>query len=321
MTAKSHPASMKFIPDFTEDSSEKNKSRLLETSSQQPSRCLILRANGELSVLDLDDGHEQLLSNSVELFWVICGHSEEKSNLIEEVSWLDYGHQGMQVWYPSPGVDPFIQEDFLQLDPEFEFDREVYPLGLLPNIGVVVGVSQRMSFSACSEFPCFERTFASSSDHFTLAPTPSSSEFVRLKSVDLELERDKNEEALHLACLSAEKPHFSHCLEWLLFTVFDAEVSRQNTTKNQLSSVMSPSGNSLLDKTCNLIKNFPEYLEVVVSVARKTDARHWGDLFSAAGRSTEYVHLLSADLFSLLNVQIIPYVGYFMGKTLNFSAI
>ncbi|KAG6486310.1 hypothetical protein ZIOFF_054880 [Zingiber officinale] len=271
MTAKSHPASMKFIPDFTEDSSEKNKSRLLETSSQQPSRCLILRANGELSVLDLDDGHEQLLSNS--------------------------------------------------LDHEFEFDREVYPLGLLPNIGVVVGVSQRMPFSACSEFPCFERTFASSSDHFTLAPTPSSSGvsadidqsekaislamligFCLKTSLTNEKQtaRDKNEEALHLPCLSAEKPHFSHCLEWFLFTVFDAEVSRQNTTKNQLSSVMSPSGNSLLDKTCNLIKNFPEYLGVVVSVARKTDAHHWGDLFSAAGRSTEYVHLLSADLFSLL---------------------
>lgn len=45
-----------------------------------------------------------------------------------------------------------------QLDPELEFDREVYPLGLLPNAGVVVGVSQRMSFSACTEFPCFEPT-------------------------------------------------------------------------------------------------------------------------------------------------------------------
>lgn len=65
---------------------------------------------------------------------------------------------------------------------------------------------------------------------------------------------------------------------------------------------MSHSGNSLLDKTCRLIKNFPEYLEVVVSVARKTDGRHWADLFSAAGRSTEYVHILPIDIFSLLNL-------------------
>jgi hypothetical protein len=39
-------------------------------------------------------------------------------------------------------------------------------------------------------------------------------------------QRDKREEALRLAQLSAEKPHFSHCLEWLLFTVFDTEISR-----------------------------------------------------------------------------------------------
>jgi hypothetical protein len=39
-------------------------------------------------------------------------------------------------------------------------------------------------------------------------------------------QRDKIEEALTLAELSAEKPHFSHCLEWLLFTVFEADISR-----------------------------------------------------------------------------------------------
>lgn len=60
-------------------------------------RCLILRTNGELSLLDLDDGRERELTDSVELFWVTCAQSEEKSNLIEEVSWLDYGHRGMQV--------------------------------------------------------------------------------------------------------------------------------------------------------------------------------------------------------------------------------
>lgn len=53
--------------------------------------------NGELSLLDLDEGREKELTDSVELFWVTCGQSEEKRNLIEEVSWLDYGHRGMQV--------------------------------------------------------------------------------------------------------------------------------------------------------------------------------------------------------------------------------
>ncbi|CAL1398882.1 unnamed protein product [Linum trigynum] len=275
MTAKSHPAAMRFIPDQIPRESALNNhvSSTSDVEAREPARCLILRANGELSLLDLDDGRERELTDSVELFWVTCGQSEEKTNLIEEVSWLDYGHRGMQVWYPSSGADPFKQEDFLQLDPELEFDREVYPLGLLPNVGVVVGVSQRMSFSACTEFPCFE-------------PSPQAQTILHCLLRHL-LQRNKSEEALRLAHLSAEKPHFSHCLEWLLFTVFDAEISRKHLNKNQLSVPRHAGSHSLLDKTCDLIRNFPEYLDVVVSVARKTDGRHWADLFTAAGRSTE----------------------------------
>ncbi|KAF6162199.1 hypothetical protein GIB67_008328 [Kingdonia uniflora] len=275
MTAKSHPAAMRFIPDqpLRESISKNGSSSSSDSLVRHLARCLILRTNGELSLLDLDDGHERKLTDSVELFWVTCSQSEEKSNLIEEVSWLDYGHRGMQVWYPSPGVESFKQEEFLQLDPELEFDREVYPLGLLPNAGVVVGISQRMSFSACTEFPCFE-------------PSPQAQTILHCLLRHL-LQRDKSEESLRLAHLSAEKPHFSHCLEWLLFTVFDAEISRQNSNKNQSSLPKSTASHSLLEKTCDLIRNFPEYHDVVVSVARKTDGRHWADLFSAAGRSTE----------------------------------
>ncbi|KAK6920089.1 Ribosome control protein 1 [Dillenia turbinata] len=275
MTAKSHPAAMRFIPDQLprEYTPKDHISSSANLVSREPARCLILRVNGELSLLDLDDGRERELTDSVELFWVTCGQSEDKTNLIEEVSWLDYGHRGMQVWYPSPGVDPFKQEDFLQLDPELEFDREVYPLGLLPNAGVVVGVSQRMSFSACTEFPCFE-------------PSPQAQTILHCLLRHL-LQREKTEEALRLAQLSAEKPHFSHCMEWLLFTVFEAEISRQSANRNQMSQPQSSPSPSLLEKTCDLLRNFPEYIDVVVSVARKTDGRHWADLFSAAGRSTE----------------------------------
>ncbi|KAG5008264.1 hypothetical protein JHK85_026806 [Glycine max] len=272
MTAKSHPAAMRFIPDQFPRESISNISVSSDSLTREPARCLILRANGELSLLDLDDGRERNLTDSVELFWVTCGQSEDKTNLIEEVSWLDYGHRGMQVWYPSPGANSFKQEDFLQLDPELEFDREVYPLGLLPNAGVVVGVSQRMSFPASAEFPCFE-------------PSPQAQTILHCLLRHL-LQRDKIEEALRLAELSAEKPHFSHCLEWLLFTVFEAEISRPNVNKNQIS-VVNHAKRSLLEKTCDLIRNFPEYLDVVVSVARKTDGRHWADLFTAAGRSTD----------------------------------
>lgn len=67
---------------------------------------------------------------------------------------------------------------------------------------------------------------------------------------------------------------------------------RQSPSKNRRLNPDNFSSCSLLEKTCDLIKKFPEYFDVVVSVARKTDGRHWADLFSAAGRSTEYVIVL-----------------------------
>jgi RAB6A-GEF complex partner protein 1 len=62
---------------------------------------------------------------------------------------------------------------------------------------------------------------------------------------------------------------------------------RPSASKNQASQKVDSPKNSLLEKTCDLLRNFPEYMDVVVSVARKTDGRHWADLFSTAGRSTE----------------------------------
>lgn len=73
-------------------------------------------------------------------------------------------------------------------------------------------------------------------------------------------------------------------------------------SRNQIS-VVKHAKSSLLEKTCDLIRNFPEYLDVVVSVARKTDGRHWADLFAAAGRSTEYV-LLASIVFILISTLI-----------------
>ncbi|XLR23810.1 hypothetical protein S83_051710 [Arachis hypogaea] len=273
MTAKSHPAAMRFIPDqISRDSISNNYiSSSSDSLRREPARCLILRVNGELSLLDLDDGRERNLTDSVELFWVTCGQSEDKTNLIEEVSWLDYGHRGMQVWYPSPGANSFKQEDFLQLDPELEFDREVYPLGLLPNAGVVVGVSQRMSFLTGSEFPCFEpspqaQTILHCLLHHLLQ-TWISFELVSVCCCHVSFKRDKIEEALRLADLSAEKPHFSHCLEWLLFTVFEADISRykRSTYLYELCSTTLPKSTiNLLEiyyksvgPNCHLLLNVP----------------------------------------------------------------
>jgi hypothetical protein len=68
-------------------------------------RCLILRINGELSLLDLDEGSERKLTGDVEHFWVTYKQLDGEANLIEEVSWLAYGHHGMQACLYNSSFD------------------------------------------------------------------------------------------------------------------------------------------------------------------------------------------------------------------------
>lgn len=94
-------------------------------------------------------------------------------------------------------------------------------------------------------------------------------------------------ETIHL---NFEMRHLSSmCVDFIFSYSNMRYIHRQNANKNQAPDSKQSTRISLLEKTCELIRNFPEYVDVVVSVARKTDGRHWADLFSAAGRSTEYV--------------------------------
>ncbi|CAI7744404.1 unnamed protein product, partial [Closterium sp. NIES-53] len=242
---------------------------LAEAMRRQPTKCMLLRTDGDLSLLDLDSGSERALVAGVENFWLTQGGDEAAAALIEEVPWWAYGHRGMQVWYPSLYHDAAGQPaEVQQLDPELDFDREVYPLGVSPAAGVIVGVSQRLSLSSCAEMPCFE-------------PTPQAQPILPCLLRHL-LQRNKMEEAVQLAHLSATRPHFSHSLEWLLFTIFDAETSSASARRRRKEVKKGP---SLLDRACEMIRHFGEYRDVVVSVARKTDSRHWPDLFASAGNS------------------------------------
>ncbi|CAI5939654.1 unnamed protein product, partial [Closterium sp. NIES-65] len=317
---------------------------LAEAMRRQPTKCMLLRTDGDLSLLDLDSGSERALVAGVENFWLTQGGDEAAAALIEEVPWWAYGHRGMQpaevqqldpeldfgrkvyplgasptpalsastvaashtlrhplppfpvlppppippsppqqVWYPSLYHDASGQPaEVQQLDPELDFDREVYPLGVSPAAGVIVGVSQRLSLSSCAEMPCFEPTPQAQPILPCLLRHLLQAQPILPCLLRHLLQRNKMEEAVQLAHLSATRPHFSHSLEWLLFTIFDAETSSASARRRRKEVKKGP---SLLDRACELIRHFGEYRDVVVSVARKTDSRHWPDLFASAGNS------------------------------------
>ena len=68
-----------------------------------------------------------------------------------EIPWWTYGPQGMQMWFPSSLAEPLSPStrgamSNISTDPELEFDREVYPIGI--SIAEVAIIGKQLSYCA-----------------------------------------------------------------------------------------------------------------------------------------------------------------------------
>ena len=140
-----------------------------------PAHFMMLRVDGTLSLIDLGSDEsegwtsERVLADGVERFW-ISGGGGHAPNCDADVrwSWWTYGREGARVWYvPVTGVPAFPApshggggDSVAFADPELEFDKEAYPLGISLGDGcpLIVGATQRLAFASCSDQPCFEPT-------------------------------------------------------------------------------------------------------------------------------------------------------------------
>ena len=136
---------------------------------------MMLRVGGTLSLIDLGSDEsegctsERVLADGVERFWIASGGALAP-NCDADVrwSWWTYGREGTRVWYvPVTGVPTFPApshggggDSVAFADPELEFDKEAYPLGISLGDGapLIVGATQRLAFASCSDQPCFEPT-------------------------------------------------------------------------------------------------------------------------------------------------------------------
>ena len=61
------------------------------------------------------------------------GHAGRSGGAVE-IPWWTYGARGMQLWFPSALAEPVspgaAAGSRYATDPELEFDREVYPVGI-----------------------------------------------------------------------------------------------------------------------------------------------------------------------------------------------
>ena len=126
--------------------------------------CLILSSTGLLSLLDTYKAEPVPLTSNVEQFWfggdsLALDVSRGRANGASRVGSLHgstiwtYGQAGMQVWFPLEGETP---QKLQRKDRSLEFDTEVYPVGFVPELGLIVGVTQGVSYAVLPDSPCFE---------------------------------------------------------------------------------------------------------------------------------------------------------------------
>lgn len=126
--------------------------------------CLVLSSAGLLSLINTERLEPVPLATNVEQFWFggdslandvtrnRTNGARTALNLHGSTIWT-YGQAGMQVWFPLEGETP---QKLQRKDRSLEFDTEVYPVGFVPELGLIVGVTQGVSYTVLPDSPCFE---------------------------------------------------------------------------------------------------------------------------------------------------------------------
>jgi WD40 repeat protein len=169
--------------------------------------CLVLNASGDLSLTNAEDNQQMTLAHAVEQFWL---SSDDARRDIGSTLWA-HGQAGVQVWFPFAVGHEIHAMKLMSRDQSLEFDLEVYPVGFVPELAVVVGIAQRVEPTPGSSVPSFVL-------HTKTHP------FLHSILRHL-LETGDEEHAFDIATRFASVPHFVHSLELLLHETLQDDYS------------------------------------------------------------------------------------------------
>lgn len=242
-------------------------------------KILTLDAKGRLFIKSSIGNTTTELADEVEHFWLCAPKLRHLDGQQWNMVWA-YGGKGLQLWHNisgeiEDGVKPITLMDACGMN------DEVYPVGVMPQFGTVVGVSLVSSpFSLPPPTSKKGSTFSSAVQGIPFVfPRTESHPFLQCILRESIKEND-------ISTAKAVVSHFytssilSLSLERLLFESYEV-----------ISAEESPE-NDLFQKIVGFLKeNVPNFPAIVVNCARKIDPSLWSRLFSFAGDVL--------DLFSL----------------------
>ncbi|KAK9768887.1 WD40 repeat protein [Basidiobolus ranarum] len=211
------------------------------------------------------------LSDRVEYFYV-----PNKSIGSHQNSLWAYDGQSFQVWVSIMKHDTGETTVGLDIsesgeDESFRFSLDFYPRSILLEKGIVIGLEQSTS-TIHSPFASFKLLTKS---HLFL-------HHIVRHFVSKRLEP----EAVAYALCYQRLKYFAHSLEVLLHQVLEDEADASAT----------PGKDAELPLVVQFLNHFPQYLDIVVRCARKTEVALWGYLFSVVGNPKElFERCIDAD--------------------------
>ncbi|CAG8511585.1 12925_t:CDS:10 [Acaulospora morrowiae] len=244
------------------------------------SASIIFLIDGKLVLLHpkrSDEGEVQydlhVLADKIEFYWMSTrGIGSLKNSL-----WACDG-QGVKIWmniWSNEETAKDWQDDVLLSATKecLRITLEFYPLSVLLDKGIIVGVQQQTSVWQSLEFPVLRLM---TNTHLFL-------QHILRYMLTKELE----EEAVAFATSYQKLVYFGHALEMLLHLVLEDEAGRSVGTVKC----------AVLPRVVKFLNNFPHSLNAIVGCARKTEVALWDYLFSIVGSPKDlFEKCLSAGL-------------------------
>ncbi|KAL4236739.1 WD40 repeat protein [Mactra antiquata] len=211
-----------------------------------------------------------VVATNVENLWTSPKSIAGKVQLTEAL-WLSCGWQGMKVWLPLYPKNETQAQNFMSRRIMLPFRADIYPLAVLFEEAVILGVASDASMLRYSNSSSYCHTTRNLHDLPYCSIERTSQLYLHhiLKQL---LKRNLGVQALELARCCTELSYFSHVLELLLHEVLEAEATSKE-----------PIPDPLLPRVVAFIQEFPEYLQTFVQCARKTEVALWPHLFTTVG--------------------------------------
>ncbi|OSX67794.1 hypothetical protein POSPLADRAFT_1042987 [Postia placenta MAD-698-R-SB12] len=218
----------------------------------------------------------QILADRIEFCWL---HLRGIGTL--ENSLWGYDGQGIRLWLNALNIEgpaaPATADAVAlpqSVKESVNIPLEFYPLSVLMDKGIIIGVEYEAATRASLSFTMFRQV---TSSHLFL-------NHVLL----FHLENRQLKEAILFSSHYQHLVFFAHALEMMLHTVVEADASANHDRRSGEETARNP---ELLPDTVDFLDHFDVALDVVVGCARKIEMTRWPRLFDIVGNPKQLFEL------------------------------